>query len=109
MRILGAILVVGALVGGGILLSDSVPSYFKNGDNLARAEKRAEEAIAAGDVRAAEGEVDTMVSIKEVRQRRLIETAIASGGMVLLIGVGIVLFRRSGKKAKDPVAVARAA
>ena len=104
MKIAGAVLIVGALVAGGVLLSDSVPSYFRNGDLLARAHERAELAIAANDVRTAEGELDTIASIKEVRSRRLNEIVMASGGMVLLGGIGFLLIRRGGRGGRGAAA-----
>jgi len=113
MKILGALLILGALIGGGIILSDTVPGYFRNKDGLVRARAEAAaaqtklEAISASASSAAELDRGIKMAESAVRRirfaedsvaRRRNETLLFGGGALAVLSLGTVLVLRGRRK-----------
>ncbi len=112
MKIIGLLLIVGALVGGGIILSDTIPGYLRNKDYLARAEAelRAETLLldkVSANARASELEIairrtesateNLRFAVESVERRRN-ESLLFGGGAVGVLALGTFLFMRGRRK-----------
>jgi hypothetical protein len=109
VKILGFILVLGALVAGGILLSDSIPGYLDNRAGSARVGTELEKALAArptdpDELTRIEQELSSLRHFNDGKKRRLTETGIALGGMIVVGGAGLLLVRRGRRVATPNVA-----
>lgn len=120
MKIIGLLLVVGALIGGGIILSDTIPGYLRNKDYLATA--RAELGAAKAPLEklganATEYEVSRAIAhsenaISSVRdaeesvERRRNESLLFGGGTLAVIALGSFLFLRGRRKSGSNTATA---
>jgi hypothetical protein len=119
MKIIGLLLVLGALVGGGIILSDTVPGWLRNRDYLARAHNEldvAKQKIDAVGPNATEAEIRDATrssedAIRSVRfaeegvERRRNETLMFGGGALAVLALGTFLFlrgRRGSARAMAP-------
>jgi len=112
MKILGLLLIVGALIAGGIILSDTIPGYVRNKDYLARSHAEAQEAVDRMDkvpANATEVEIDTAIRrakqanesvrfAQESVERRRNETLIFGAGTILVTALGVFLFLRGRRK-----------
>jgi len=114
MKVLGLLLIVGALLAGGILLSDSFPRYYENQRHLERARAEAAEKIAHAEAmgaRPASGTNDYAYALESAESavrgirfaedsiaRARDESLIASCGAIALIGLGAFLFVRARRR-----------
>lgn len=114
MKILGLLLIVGALLAGGILLSDSVPRYFANQEYLERARAEASERTAEVEairartysgthgldyaIQSAESAVRSIRSAEDSIARARDESLIATSGTLALLGLGALLFVRARRR-----------
>ena len=115
MKIIGLLLIVGALVGGGIILSDTIPGYFNNKDRLARTHKEADaaqkrlaavndsstEAEIVGATRAAEQVIQQIRFDEDSVARRRNETLMFGGGALTVLALGTFLFLYGRKQQKQ--------
>jgi hypothetical protein len=115
MKIIGLLLILGALVGGGIILSDTIPGYFENKNRLARTRNEAadvEKKLAAIGANATEAEILSATrSAEQVVQqirfdedsvaRRRDETLMFGGGALAVLALGTLLFLRGRKQQKQ--------
>jgi hypothetical protein len=115
MKIIGLLLIAGALTGGGIILSDTIPGYFKNTDRLARSRNEAgvaEKKLAAVNASSTEAEIMSATraaeqAIQQIRYdeesvaRRRNETLMFGGGALAVLALGTVLFLRGRKQQKQ--------
>jgi len=120
MKIIGLLLIVGALVGGGIILSDTIPGYFNNKDRLARtrgeadvAQKRlaavndsSTEAEIVAATRAAEQVIQQIRFDEDSVARRRNETLMFGGGALAVLALGTFLFLYGRKQQKQRQATA---
>jgi hypothetical protein len=117
MKIIGLILIVGALLGGGIILSDTIPGYLRNKERLARTHVEAREAdpklaalggnVTERDVRHFESLVDQIRYDVEAVERRRNESLVFGGGAFAVLALGTVLFVR-GRRRRSPATAALA-
>lgn len=122
MKIVGILLILGALIGGGVILSDTVPGYLRNKERLAKSRdelKQLDAQLAAvqADKSAPAAAIQRVISDSEdaIQQlhfdeesvtRRRNETLMFGGAAVVLLAAGVVLFLR-GRRApstKSPLA-----
>ena len=112
MKIIGLLLIVGAIVGGGIILSDTIPGYFTNKDRLARTRTEAaamEQRLAALNASSTEAEIISAThaaeqAVQQIRfdedsvARRRNETLMFGGGALAVLALGTFLFLRGRKR-----------
>jgi hypothetical protein len=112
MKIIGLLLIAGALVGGGIILSDTIPGYFENQDRLTRTRNEvavAEKKLATLTASSTEAEVMSATRnaeqvIEQIRYdedsvaRRRDETLMFGGGALAVLALGTFLFLRGRKQ-----------
>lgn len=112
MKILGILLIVGALIAGAIILSDTIPGYLRNKEYLVRTHAEAKEAVAKMEkipANATEHEIESAISrakqasdsirdAEESVERRRNETLIFGGGSLAVTALGLFLFFRGRKK-----------
>jgi hypothetical protein len=114
MKILGLLLIVGALLAGGILLSDSIPRYYANQRRVERARAEASEetarvkAIGARPysgtnglqyaIQSAESAVKGIRSAEDSVARARDESLLASCAALALIALGAFLFVRARRR-----------
>lgn len=112
MKIIGILLVLGALVGGGIILSDTIPGYFNNKDRLARSRTEAAAAVRAldtlgpnssesqirGVTKTAEEATEQIRYDEDSVARRRNESLMFGGGALVLLVLGAFLFVRGRRK-----------
>jgi len=108
MRIIGFLLIVGALVGGGIILSDTIPGWMRNTDRLARTRNEAAAAqqqltalgpnVSERAIDDAKRLVDRIRFDEESVARRRNETLLYGGGALAVLVLGTVLVVIGGRK-----------
>ena len=112
MKIIGLVLILGALVGGGIILSDTVPGWLRNRDYLARAHQEidvAKQKLDAVGPNASEAEIrdatrsseDAIRSVRFAEEgvvRRRNETLMFGGGALAVLALGTFLFLRGRRR-----------
>jgi hypothetical protein len=112
MKTLGLLLIVGALIAGGIILSDTIPGYLRNKDYLVRTHAEAKEAVAKMDklpANATERDIEYAIShakqandsirdAEESVERRRNETLMFGGGSLAVTALGLFLFFRGRRK-----------
>lgn len=112
MKLIGVLLVLGALIGGGIILSDTIPGYLRNKEHLERA--RTELSAAKNPLdklgpNATEAQInraiqDSEMAITVVRYaeddvaRRRNESLLFGGGAAALLALGAFLFVRGSRR-----------
>jgi len=115
MKIIGVLLILGALIGGGIILSDTIPGYFRNKteqrqrlaeaakiqDKLAALGPNASEAEILHATRDAEQMSQQLRFDQESVERRRNETLEFGGGALVVLIAGVVLFMRGRRKSKS--------
>jgi outer membrane murein-binding lipoprotein Lpp len=115
MKIVGILLILGALIGGGIILSDTVPGYLRNKDRLAKsrdeikqldaklaavqADKNAPAAAIQRVISESENAIQQLHFDEESVTRRRNETLMFGGSAVILLAAGVVLFLRGRRSA----------
>lgn len=113
MQHLGLLLILGALIGGGVILSDTIPGYLRNQDLLASARTELTtatqklEAVGAyaseADFRRAMSDAqranDGVRFAEDSVARRRDETLIYGGGALTVLVLGVVLFKRGRRSA----------
>ena len=116
MKTMGILLILGSVVAGTVLLSDSVPGYFEDRALFARAEARAavalerahqaSEAEKAEAVAVLEQEVDVVSSMGRARDRRAAEILVIVPSVLAALGAGVLLLRRGLRRQPPKLAAA---
>lgn len=112
MKIVGVLLVLGALIGGGIILSETIPGYLRNKEELAR--RRTELSAAKNPLdklgpNATEAQIhhaiqqsETAIALarnaEEGVARRRNESLLFGGGAVALLALGAFLVVRGSRR-----------
>lgn len=112
MKIIGIILILGALVGGGLILSDTIPGWKRNTEYLERA--RAElstqkDPLSRLPANASEAQIeyamlhanDAVSAVRDAEDgvaRRRNETLMFGGGALAVLALGTFLFLKGRKK-----------
>jgi hypothetical protein len=118
MKIIGILLILGALIGGGIILSDTIPGWMNDKDYVVRAKKEAADAIARVDraksvpiaenddghsfeylVQQAESATSGIRSAEEGVERRRNETFMFGGGALVVLALGVFFVTRGRRAA----------
>jgi hypothetical protein len=108
------------LIGGGIILSDTIPGYLQNKDYLVRAKSELAAAKSPLDklgANATEAEIDRAIrhsenaifslrSAEEGVERRRNESLLFGGGTLAVIALGSFLFMRGRRKSGGGAATA---
>lgn len=113
MKIIGLLVMLGALVGGGIILSDTVPGWLRNREHLEHARQRLDAAkqkldavgdnASEQDIRDAEQELSSVQDAEEGIVRRRNETLMFGGGALAVLALGTFLFLR-GRRGRGKAA-----